>query len=78
MRCLNIINPYIEKVPKILDDLVKSTSLPVIIKGVMTVEDAQIAMSAGAAAIVVSNHGGRVMDHTPGTAEVLPKIAKAS
>ena len=45
-------------------------------KGVMTVEDAQIALSAGATAIVISNHGGRVMDNTPGTAEILPIIAE--
>lgn len=69
--------PVYRKSPEDIRDLVKATSLPVIIKGIMTVEDAQIAMSAGAGAIVVSNHGGRVMDHTPGTAEVLPKIADA-
>jgi isopentenyl diphosphate isomerase/L-lactate dehydrogenase-like FMN-dependent dehydrogenase len=45
------------------------------IKGIMTVDEAQMAIDAGAAAIVVSNHGGRVLDHTPGTAAVLPKIA---
>ena len=43
----------------------------------MCVEDALAAREAGAAAIVVSNHGGRVLDHTPGTAEVLPEIARA-
>ncbi len=48
-----------------------------ILKGVMTVEDAQIAAEVGVDAIVVSNHGGRVLDHTPGAAEVLPEIAKA-
>ncbi|GAJ04034.1 unnamed protein product, partial [marine sediment metagenome] len=37
-------------------------------------EDANKAKDAGAAAIVVSNHGGRVLDHTPGTVEVLPEI----
>ncbi|MCX7903839.1 MAG: alpha-hydroxy-acid oxidizing protein [Caloramator sp.] len=65
--------------PKTLDEikeLVNSTKLPFILKGIMTVEDAQLAVEAGAAAIVVSNHGGRVLDHTPGVAEVLPKIAK--
>lgn len=41
----------------------------------MTPEEAEIALAAGAAAIVVSNHGGRVLDHTPGAAEVLPAIA---
>ncbi|MDD5674784.1 MAG: alpha-hydroxy-acid oxidizing protein [Chitinivibrionales bacterium] len=60
-----------------LRELVAATKLPVIVKGVMTVADAQAAVDAGAAAIVVSNHGGRVLDHTPGTVEVLPGIAKA-
>lgn len=56
--------------------LVQSTSLPFIIKGVMTRQEAEMAAEMGAAAIVVSNHGGRVLDHTPGTAEVLPEIAE--
>lgn len=60
-----------------LKELVQSTSLPLILKGIMSVEDALAAREAGAAAIVVSNHGGRVLDHTPGTAEVLPQIAQA-
>ena len=57
-----------------IKELVSSTKLPVIIKGIMSVEDAIMAEDAGAAAIVVSNHGGRVLDHTPGTMEVLPDI----
>ncbi len=60
-----------------LKALVQSTPLPLILKGIMCVEDAIAAREAGAAAIVVSNHGGRVLDHTPGTAEVLPHIARA-
>jgi isopentenyl diphosphate isomerase/L-lactate dehydrogenase-like FMN-dependent dehydrogenase len=60
-----------------LKELVQSTALPLILKGIMSVEDALAAREAGAAAIVVSNHGGRVLDHTPGTAEVLPRIAQA-
>ncbi len=48
-----------------------------IVKGIMTVNDAEKAMEAGADAIVVSNHGGRVLDHCPGTAAVLPRIAEA-
>ena len=60
-----------------LKELVQSTALPLILKGIMCVEDAFAAREAGAAAIVVSNHGGRVLDHTPGTAEVLPQIAQA-
>jgi isopentenyl diphosphate isomerase/L-lactate dehydrogenase-like FMN-dependent dehydrogenase len=53
------------------------TRMPVIMKGVMTVRDARLAVQSGAAGIVVSNHGGRVLDHTPGTADVLPEIAAA-
>lgn len=60
-----------------IKELTASTKLPFILKGVMTVTEAQLAVEAGAAAIVVSNHGGRVLDHTPGAAEVLPEIADA-
>ncbi len=48
-----------------------------IVKGIMTVEDARLAVEAGADCIVVSNHGGRVLEHAPGTAVVLPAIAAA-
>jgi 4-hydroxymandelate oxidase len=58
-------------------EVIAATDLPFILKGIMTVEDAEAAVEAGAAAIVVSNHGGRVLDHTPGTADVLPDIAEA-
>lgn len=50
---------------------------PFIIKGIMTVRGAQKAVEAGADAIIVSNHGGRVLDQCPATAEVLPEIADA-
>ena len=58
-------------------EIIAATDLPFVLKGIMTVEDAEAAVEAGAAAIVVSNHGGRVLDHTPGTADVLPEIAEA-
>lgn len=58
-----------------LREIIARTGTRFIVKGVMTVEDAQLAKQAGAHAIVVSNHGGRVLDHTPGTADVLPGIA---
>lgn len=64
--------------PKTLDelkDVISKVKLPFIIKGIMTPEEAQIAVEAGAKAIVVSNHGGRILDGTPGVAEVLPNIA---
>ena len=56
-------------------ELAHASGLPFIIKGVMTERDAATAIEAGAAAIVVSNHGGRVLDGMPGTARVLPAIA---
>ncbi len=62
---------------QVWEKTISRVRLPVILKGVMTVEDAEFAVQAGAAGIVVSNHGGRVLDHTPGTAEVLPAIVSA-
>lgn len=59
-----------------ISEIVQATSRPVILKGIMTPEDAVIAAEAGAAGIVVSNHGGRALDHTPGTADVLPEIVR--
>lgn len=69
--------PVSPKTKEEMKAIIDSTSLPFIIKGIMTVDEAEIAVEAGAAAIVVSNHGGRMLDHTPGTAEVLPEIAAA-
>lgn len=63
------------KTVKQLRELVAATRLPVLPKGIMTVEEALMVADAGVAGIVVSNHGGRVLDHTPGVAEVLPAIA---
>ena len=48
-----------------------------VIKGILTVEDARLAMEHGADGIVVSNHGGRQLDGAPATLEVLPQIAAA-
>jgi L-lactate dehydrogenase (cytochrome) len=50
---------------------------PIVIKGVMTPEDAKLAVKAGADAIWISNHGGRQLDGVSGTIEVLPEIANA-
>jgi len=67
--------PVFKKSTEDIKELISSTKLPVIIKGVMSVKDVSKAVEAGASAIVISNHGGRVLDHTPGTADVLPQIA---
>lgn len=53
------------------------TALPVIVKGVMTPEDALTAVEAGAGAVYVSNHGGRMVDHGLSTIEVLEEIVNA-
>jgi isopentenyl diphosphate isomerase/L-lactate dehydrogenase-like FMN-dependent dehydrogenase len=48
-----------------------------IVKGIMAADEATICADAGADGVIVSNHGGRVLDHTPGTAEALPPIVEA-
>lgn len=53
-----------------------ATALPFVLKGVLSAEDAELAIAAGVDVIVVSNHGGRVLDDMPGTARVLPEIAR--
>jgi isopentenyl diphosphate isomerase/L-lactate dehydrogenase-like FMN-dependent dehydrogenase len=53
------------------------TRLPIILKGVLTAQDALLAVEHGADAIYVSNHGGRELDHLPATLEVLPEIIAA-
>ena len=60
-----------------IDWLRSLTSLPVLLKGIMTAEDAKRAVDAGAAGIVVSNHGGRTLDTLPSSISVLPEIADA-
>jgi isopentenyl diphosphate isomerase/L-lactate dehydrogenase-like FMN-dependent dehydrogenase len=69
--------PVSPKPPEELAKIIEETPMDFIIKGVMTPEEAVTAVDIGAAGIVVSNHGGRVLDHVPGTAEVLPSIASA-
>ncbi len=60
-----------------LKEIVQMAGVPFIVKGIMTIKGARKAKEAGAAAIVVSNHGGRVLDQCPATAEVLEEIADA-
>jgi 4-hydroxymandelate oxidase len=65
--------------PKSLEDLksfIKATRLPFIFKGVLSEVDAQKALEAGAAAIVVSHHSGAIIDYAVPPLKVLPKIAK--
>jgi 4-hydroxymandelate oxidase len=63
-----------------LDDigwLAELSSLPVVVKGICRADDALACAQAGAAGVVVSNHGGRQLDDAPPTAEVLGEIADA-
>ena len=65
---------------KTVDELrriAEMAEVPFVVKGVMTRKAALKAAEAGAAAIIVSNHGGSVLDQCPATAEVLPEIAEA-
>jgi 4-hydroxymandelate oxidase len=50
------------------------SSLPIVLKGILTAEDARLAVEAGVAAVVVSNHGGRQLDRSVATADVLEEI----
>ena len=57
--------------------LAAESSLPVLVKGVLTAEDARLACEHGAAGIVVSNHGGRQLDGVAATIEALPEVIEA-
>ena len=61
-----------------LEWLRSECSLPLVVKGVLTAEDALLACEHGAAGIVVSNHGGRQLDGVPATLEVLPEVVEAA
>ncbi|GJQ67426.1 hypothetical protein Trydic_g8287 [Trypoxylus dichotomus] len=77
------LNNYVEKLfdaSLTWDDvkwLQSITSLPIILKGILTKEDAQIAASMGVAGILVSNHGARQVDGVPASIEALPEIVAA-
>jgi len=73
----NMTPPAGSKTVEELAQIAKMAGVPFIVKGVMTVKGALKAKEAGAAGIVVSNHGGRVLDQCPATAEVLPDITAA-
>jgi 4-hydroxymandelate oxidase len=69
--------PVSPKSPAKMKAIIETVPIPFILKGIMTADQARLAVDVGARAIVVSNHGGRVLDHLPGAAEVLPEIAAA-
>ncbi|XP_078578721.1 2-Hydroxyacid oxidase 1-like [Branchiostoma floridae x Branchiostoma japonicum] len=68
------------KQPITWDDVVwtkTNTSLPVVLKGILSAEDAEEAVRRGVDAICVSNHGGRQLDGVPATLDVLPDVVRA-
>ena len=77
------VNPY--RVPEgrlwyewtLLDELRRMIKVPLVVKGIVTGEDARLCLEHGVDAIYVSNHGGRSLDYGPATLEVLPEIADA-
>ena len=73
----NMQPPAGSKTVEELKEIAAWAKKPFILKGIMTVAGAKKALEAGASGIVVSNHGGRVLDQCPATAEVLPAIADA-
>lgn len=65
--------------PSVWDDVAwvrKAAPIPLVLKGILNPDDAELAIQAGAAAIVVSNHGGRNLDTLPAAIEALPRVAE--
>jgi glycolate oxidase len=62
---------------KTVERIRRRSSLPIILKGIATAEDARLAIEHGASAVYVSNHGGRQLDCGRGSIEVLPEIVEA-
>jgi isopentenyl diphosphate isomerase/L-lactate dehydrogenase-like FMN-dependent dehydrogenase len=60
-----------------LEELVESSDLPVLVKGILTEEDARLACDHGAAGVIVSNHGGRQLDGAPASLDALPEVVDA-
>ena len=60
-----------------LEDLVSECGVPVLVKGLLTPEDAELAVEHGAAGVVVSNHGGRQLDRALATGDALPEVVDA-
>ena len=60
-----------------LDELRRMLKVPLLVKGILTAEDARLCVEHGVDGIIVSNHGGRSMDYGPSTLEVLPEVVAA-
>ncbi len=62
---------------QMMEEIRSYTTVPLLLKGILTAEDAKLAVEHGASGIVVSNHGARYLDYAPSTFEVLPEIVDA-
>jgi glycolate oxidase len=62
---------------ELMDKIKEIGGLPFMVKGIQTAEDARIAVEHGVDVVWVSNHGGRQLDHTLGTLDMLPEIVEA-
>jgi isopentenyl diphosphate isomerase/L-lactate dehydrogenase-like FMN-dependent dehydrogenase len=60
-----------------VEGLASECRVPILVKGILTAEDAELALAHGAAGVVVSNHGGRQLDRSLATADALPEVAEA-
>lgn len=60
-----------------VEELARASELPLLVKGVLTEEDARLACEHGAAGVVVSNHGGRQLDGVMATIDALPEVVEA-
>jgi isopentenyl diphosphate isomerase/L-lactate dehydrogenase-like FMN-dependent dehydrogenase len=56
----------------------QQVNLPLVVKGIMGEQDARAAVNAGADALVVSNHGGRILDFNRAALEALPEVVEAA
>lgn len=63
--------------PKDIEWMKQQVKLPVVVKGIMGADDARIAVNSGADALVVSNHGGRILDFNRSALEALPEVVDA-
>ncbi|MET3985335.1 alpha-hydroxy acid oxidase [Streptomyces sp. PvR034] len=63
--------------PEVIGELKRISGLPVLVKGVLRADDAKACVAAGAAGVIVSNHGGRQLDRAAATAEALPPVVRA-
>jgi isopentenyl diphosphate isomerase/L-lactate dehydrogenase-like FMN-dependent dehydrogenase len=61
-----------------VEAIATDAQLPLVVKGILTAEDARIACEHGAAAVVVSNHGGRQLDGVAATLDALPEVVEGA